>query len=473
VLRSLRARLLLLTLFVAGIAILTVSLLSRQAVRTEFIRFESRSREAGLADAADALGTRLTSDGDVPTPAAMAGADSILRGVERAVGQPLLLLDAEGHVLAASSAALRAARVNREAGDRLAIVEEAREGTTRSLKRTVVVGGPRVVVRTPGGAPLGTLYLLPNAAAERVERPFVATVNRWLLLAVLGAGAVAFLLALALTRRILGPVESLTKAARRMGSGDLSQRVAVRSGDEIGELGRAFNGMADALERNEALRRGLVTDVAHELRTPLTNLRCQIEAIQDGLLPADPAAIRSLHEETLLLSRLVTDLQDLAMAEAGRLPLHRASVDLGSAVEAALASLRPLAAERGVRLRANVPETLAVSADRERLGQILRNLLSNAVTHTPEGGEVTVAAGASKGTIEVAVRDTGPGIAPEHLERVFDRFYRADPARARATGGSGLGLAIVKQLVEAHGGTARAESEVGRGAVFTFTLPAS
>ena len=206
-LRSLRARLLLLTLFVAGIAILTVSLLSRQAVRTEFIRFESRSREAGLADAADALGTRLTSDGDVPTPAAMAGADSILRGVARVVGQPLLLLDAEGHVLAASSAALRAARINREAGDRLAIVEEAREGTTRSLKRTVVVGGPRVLVRTPGGAPLGTLYLLPNAAAERVERPFVATVNRWLLLAVLGAGAVAFLLALA---RLLSSMSRMT-----------------------------------------------------------------------------------------------------------------------------------------------------------------------------------------------------------------------------------------------------------------------
>jgi signal transduction histidine kinase len=148
-------------------------------------------------------------------------------------------------------------------------------------------------------------------------------------------------------------------------------------------------------------------------------------------------------------------------------------VELASAVEAALASLRPLASERGVVLRSSVPGTLAVSADRERLGQILRNLLSNAVTHTPEGGEVTVTADASGDAVSVAVRDTGPGIAPAHLERVFDRFYRADPARARATGGSGLGLAIVKQLVEAHGGEVRAESEVGRGAVFSFTLPAS
>jgi signal transduction histidine kinase len=227
------------------------------------------------------------------------------------------------------------------------------------------------------------------------------------------------------------------------------------------------------LERAEALRRSLMADAGHELRTPLTNLRCQIEAIQDGLQSADAATVRSLHEETLLLSRLVTDLQDLAMAEAGRLPLHRAKVDVAEVVDAAIASLRPLAGERRIALHAEVPATIAVNADRERLGQVLRNLLSNAVTHTPESGAVTVTARGVGSAIEIAVHDTGPGIAPEHLPRVFDRFYRADPSRARATGGSGLGLAIVKQLVEAHGGEVRAESRPGHGAVFTFTLPAS
>ena len=488
-LRSLRARLLLLTLFVAGIAIATVSLLSRQAVRSEFVRFESRTRDAGLADAADAVGALLATGGRAlgseSTTTAAAAADSTLRRFARSLGQPLLLLGPDGRVRGASSPTLRAARIELAAGDRLTIVEEAREGAVRSLKRTVVVGGPRVAVRAgeaaggaAGGATIGTLYLLPAAAgAERNDHPFVSTVNRWLFLAVLGAGALAVLLTLALTRRILGPVESLTAAARKLEAGDLSQRVAVRSGDEIGELARAFNAMADALERNEALRRGLVTDVAHELRTPLTNLRCQIEAIQDGLQPADAAAIRSLHEETLLLSRLVTDLQDLAMAEAGRLTLRRAPVDVADAVEGALASLRPLAGERRIRLRADAPQGLVANADRERFGQILRNLLSNAVTHAPEGGEVVVAARAvgiaGVEGVEISVRDTGPGIAPEHLSRIFDRFYRADPSRARATGGSGLGLAIVKQLVEVHGGAVRAESEPGQGAIFTFTLPAS
>jgi len=488
-LRSLRARLLLLTLFVAGIAIATVSLLSRQAVRSEFVRFESRTRDAGLADAADAVGALLATGGRAlgseSTTTAAAAADSTLRRFARSLGQPLLLLGPDGRVRGASSPTLRAARIELAAGDRLTIVEEAREGAVRSLKRTVVVGGPRVAVRAgeaaggaAGGATIGTLYLLPAAAgAERIDHPFVSTVNRWLFLAVLGAGALAVLLTLALTRRILGPVESLTAAARKLEAGDLSQRVAARSGDEIGELARAFNAMADALERNEALRRGLVTDVAHELRTPLTNLRCQIEAIQDGLQPADAAAIRSLHEETLLLSRLVTDLQDLAMAEAGRLTLRRAPVDVADAVEGALASLRPLAGERRIRLRADAPQGLVANADRERFGQILRNLLSNAVTHAPEGGEVVVAARAvgiaGVEGVEISVRDTGPGIAPEHLSRIFDRFYRADPSRARATGGSGLGLAIVKQLVEVHGGAVRAESEPGQGAIFTFTLPAS
>lgn len=472
-LRSLRARLLLLTLFVAGIALATVSLLSRQVVQSEFVRFESQKREVGLADAAQALAARLSAGGNVRTPEAMAAADSILRPFERSVGQPLLFLGTDGRVFAASSATLRAASVHLAEGDRLTIAEEARKGAVRSMKRTVVIGGPRSVVRSSSGAPLGTLYLLPApAGVVRGERPFVSTVNRWLLFAVLGAGGLAVLLAVALTRRILGPVESLTAAARRMESGDLSQRVVARSSDEIGELARAFNGMADALERNEAIRRILVTDVAHELRTPLTNLRCQIEAIQDGLQPADAATIRSLHEETLLLSRLVTDLQDLAMAEAGRLPLQKGPVDTAEAVEAALASLRPLAEGRCVTLRADVGESLVVAADRERLGQILRNLLTNAVTHTPEGGTVSVAT-RRDGGVTIAVRDTGPGIAPDHLPRIFDRFYRADPSRARATGGSGLGLAIVKQLVEAHGGVVRAENGPGGGAVFSFTLPAS
>jgi len=266
-------------------------------------------------------------------------------------------------------------------------------------------------------------------------------------------------------------VESLTAAARRMGAGDLSQRVRVSSTDEIGELARAFNAMAEAVERNEALRRNLVSDVAHELRTPLTNLRGQIEALEDGLLAPSADTLRSLHEEILILSRLVNDLQDLALAEAGQLPLHRGRLVLSEAVEGALASIRAGAAERGILLHAEAGPELAVDADRERLGQVLRNLLANALTHTPDGGRIEVTARAENGSVSIRVQDTGVGISAEQLPRVFDRFYRADSSRARASGGAGLGLAIVKQLVIAHGGTIGVESEPGRGAAFTFTIP--
>jgi signal transduction histidine kinase len=236
-------------------------------------------------------------------------------------------------------------------------------------------------------------------------------------------------------------------------------------------LSHAFNSMAESLSRNETLRRQLVTDVAHELRTPLTNLQAQLEAIEDGIIAADPAALRSLHEETLVLSRLVGDLQDLSLAEAGRLRLDRVPASPREALEGAAAAFRAQTESRGISIRVEEAGSPAVLVDRARLSQILRNLVANAVTHTPEGGVVTLAAMAEAGFIRFEVRDTGEGIPPEHLPHVFDRFYRADAARARATGGAGLGLAIVRHLVDAHGGEVSASSEPGRGTTISFTLP--
>jgi signal transduction histidine kinase len=267
-------------------------------------------------------------------------------------------------------------------------------------------------------------------------------------------------------------VEQLTEAAQRMEKGDLTVRVPVESDDEIGQLAHAFNSMAGGLAQQEQLRRNMVGDVAHELRTPLTNLRGYLEAARDGLLPADAAFVDNLYEETMLLQRLVADLQDLAQAEAGQLALERRPAALDGIVEQAVAALRPQADLRAVTLGAELPPDLPlVNVDPERIGQVLRNLLSNAVVHTPPGGQVTVLARAGEGEVTVSVRDTGEGIPPEHLLYVFDRFYRADKSRARQTGGAGLGLAIVKQLVVAHGGTIRVASEPGQGSTFTFTLP--
>ena len=472
-LRSLRARLLLLAVAVTGVALVTAALVSRLAVRTEFQRLESRVRGKSLSDAAELLSARLAAT-DAPALRDSVAMDSALSRIARPLDQNLLLVDSTGRVLAASTPELRAARVRFRADG---VTEVNRAGVHQgvpTLRHVMIAAARPAIVRAADGSALGTLLPFPRDPGPGLEREtgFLPAVNRWLLYAVLGAGLLALLLSLALSRRILGPVEELTRAARRMESGDLGQRIAIRSRDEIGELAHAFNAMAASLERTESLRRALVTDVAHELRTPLTNLRCQIEALEDGLTPVTPEGLRSLLEEIAFLTRLVNDLQDLALAEAGQLPLHRAPVDLGRAVAEALGAIAARAAGRRITLVPRVASGLpGALVDPLRLGQILRNLLENALTHSPDGGEIAVDATRAGDHLEVSVSDAGTGIAPEHLPHVFDRFYRADPSRARSSGGAGLGLAIVRQLALAHGGSIRAESPPGSGARFTLSLP--
>lgn len=331
------------------------------------------------------------------------------------------------------------------------------------------VGGPVMAI---GQQDSLIVVRLPRRGGSPNENRFVNSVNQQLILAAVAAGVVALILWWLLSRRILGPVEALTAAAGRMEKGDLSQRVEVKSKDEIGRLGHAFNSMSDGLSQLEQLRRNMVTDVAHELRTPISNIRGYLEAMRDGVVKPDQTVIASLHEEAILLSRLVEDLQELELAEAGKLKLVTQEADPGEIVEKAVTASQAAAVEKGVTLRADLPDSLPdVEADPERIGQVMRNLLNNAITHTPAGGSVNVSAHSDGNQIEVSVCDTGPGISPEHLPHIFDRFYRADQSRARITGGAGIGLAIVKQLIEMHGGRVRAESTPGAGASFYFTLP--
>ncbi len=335
------------------------------------------------------------------------------------------------------------------------------------------------------GVPVGVVYTNPLGPADDPQREaFLAGINRTLLLAAGVAGVAAVLLTLGLSRRILKPVETLTAAARQMEKGDLSQRVEVQSDDELGELARAFNAMADGLNRLEELRRNMVSDVAHELRTPLSNIQGYLEALQDGVVEPKREVIDSLHEEAMLLNRLVDDLQELALAEAGQLRLERQPVAPADLVNKATDAARAQAAAKGIALQADLPEDLPlVNVDPQRIGQVLGNLLSNALIHTPSGGQVVISArrcpeaasltveGARESEVGLSISDTGEGIPSEHLPYIFERFYRADKSRSRATGGTGLGLAIARQLVEAHGGRIEVESEVGQGTVFTFTLP--
>jgi len=332
-----------------------------------------------------------------------------------------------------------------------------------------------------GQARCGTLVISPQgpppppgeiAAEEASVSSLSSSINRYLLWGGLLAVAVAAVATLLLSRRILRPVESLAHAARGLSRGDFSQRVDVRSKDEFGELAKTFNSMAEDLERTEQLRRNLVADVAHELRTPLSNIQGHLEAIRDGLLPAEPATFDSIYEEVLLLARLVEDLQELTLAEAGQLTLVRQSADVAEIVRRAVAAAQPPAEVKGLTIEAKLPEGQAIAeVAPERIGQVLRNLLSNAITHTSKGGRITVDLKDDGDALHIGVADTGDGIPPEDLPYVFERFYRADPSRVRATGGAGLGLTIARRLVEAHGGTIGVESEVGKGSRFTFTLP--
>ncbi|HLW46915.1 MAG TPA: HAMP domain-containing sensor histidine kinase [bacterium] len=291
-----------------------------------------------------------------------------------------------------------------------------------------------------------------------------------------GTGAAALLgvlLALLLARRMVRPVADLTSAARVIARGGTPTPVPVRGEDEIAELARAFNKMAERLATDEEQRRRLFAGIAHELRTPLSVIQGTLEGVLDRVLEATPERIATLHSQTLLLARLITDLRDVSLAQAGELQLNLEAVDAGPVVRETLEALAPLAEERGVELRVDVARGLPrIDADPDRLRQIVQNLVENAVRYTPEGGQVRVTMrGDAAGGVRLAVADTGIGVAEADLPHIFRHFYRADQSRARTSGGTGLGLAIVKSLVEAHGGRVSVESAVGRGSTFTVTFP--
>ena len=328
----------------------------------------------------------------------------------------------------------------------------------------------RVEAKRPYVAPVADLYL---GTSDRFD-PFSPDGWRRTAATTLAILLGATLVTVLAGRRMVRPIVGLTTAVNRMETGDRTARVPTRGNDEVTRLGNAFNAMAASIEGHDRQRKALVSDVAHELRTPLANMRSHLEAAEDGVVDLDPALIRSLQEESELLERLVADLHDLALADAGMLRLHPEERDATDIAAQVVAAHRARADASGVDLRLRVGAAAAppllVHADPARLRQALGNLVSNAVTHTPAGGSVEVAVDRSDGTVVLTVTDTGPGIAPEHLPHVFDRFYRADPSRSRTTGGSGLGLAITKHLVEAHDGRIDAASTVGEGSVFTIRL---
>jgi signal transduction histidine kinase len=308
---------------------------------------------------------------------------------------------------------------------------------------------------------VGRVHLMPPLEElPGAPRALRLNVDRWLVRGLGGAAVLAVLVMLTIFRRVFRPVEALTEGARALADGRLETRVNVRGDDEVADLGRAFNSMAEALERNERMRRSMVSDVAHELRTPLTSIRVQLEAAQDGLVTPDTNWIASIAEDAATLSHLIDDLQQLSLADAGALRLELAPVAVAEIVERALSGLQ----KHGISITRDVAAELIVRADGRRLVQVVRNLVVNALAYA--SSSVAISAAAIAGGVEIRVVDDGPGVAAEHVERIFERFYRADASRSRTTGGAGLGLAIARQLVELHGGTIRYERPA-----FVIALP--
>jgi len=324
---------------------------------------------------------------------------------------------------------------------------------------------------------VGTLCISPElspGADPASPYGLYEAIGRFLLWGGLVAIAFSLLITFFFSRRILAPVKALTQTARRLGKGDFSQRVQFKGKGEVGELAQAFNSMAGDLERTEQLRRNMVADIAHELRTPLTNLKGYLEAVRDGVIKPDASAIRSLNEEASLLSRLVDDLQELSLAEAGELKLDFKSEDIIKLIKQMVRAMQAQAAAKGISLSVDLPEKLPkVNIDSQRINQVLRNLLENAFAHTEKDGNIVVTAQEQANWVKIMVTDNGEGIPAEDLPNIFERFYRVDKSRTRVTGGSGLGLTIARRLVEAHGGKVEAYSEPKKGSRFTFTIPVS
>jgi signal transduction histidine kinase len=324
-----------------------------------------------------------------------------------------------------------------------AVALDSSNGRRAIVRQRAMVGNPQRVpiVRGAGDASAGTLVeIAAPLSLDAVGDPLIVGMLRRPLLVGLGVAIVgAMLVAAAFSARLGRPIEQRTVAE---------------------------------LRRQEALRRGMTSDIAHELRTPLTNIRCQLESMLDGLEQPSASTLTSLHEECLGLQQLIDDLQDMAYGDQGQLVLSPEQIDVRSELTAAARSFQQRASGAGTEIRVEAPEDLQVSADRRRFRQIVANLVSNALAHT-SNGVVAVTASDNSGVVAVEVRDTGSGIPAADLPNVFERFYRADPARARSGGGAGLGLAIVKQLVELHGGAVSIASRVERGTTVRFTLPRS
>ncbi len=390
-----------------------VYVIANQVTTNEFHYFMFRGQMVAVQDLANQLAdyyrTRGSWDGVesvLPRDANPSGGMGGMMGGAMIMGTPRLwLADARGVIIAGT--------------------DNSRQGQQATASELVNGTAIRVNVQT-----VGTLLVnadTMNTAMDPSSQEFLDQVNRSLLLAGLAAAVIALALGFVLFRQITSPLDALTHATQKIATGDLKTRAVVRGEDEISRLGSSFNVMAENLEHSETARRNMLADVAHELRNPLGVIQSHLEAMLDGVFPTTPEQIASLHDETLLLTRLVDDLRDLALADAGQLSLHREATDLRALVERTTDAFQAQAAERQIALQHDLAEHLPLlNLDAQRIEQVLRNLISNALRYTPAGARVTVKLARAGNTAQVEVSDTGPGIPADAREHVFERFWRGD-----------------------------------------------
>lgn len=435
------------------IALGTVAVVTRYTTQQEVQTFLGHGGQAGLENLANVLRSYYA------TNQTWDGVDTQIRGSQgRGQGMRananVFLGD---HILADSSGVILFGPTTADVGTVL-----PREVLDQSIP--LAVSGAVVGYLVPEG---GILQLPENFEELLIER-----VNRATLLAALVSGGLAILLSFLFAALILKPVRSLTHAAEKMVGGDFSQRVKIREGGELGTLGETFNQMSESLLEAELQRKALTADIAHELRNPLAIQRAHLEALQDGVFPLNRDNLNPVVEQNQQLTRLVDDLRTLALADAGELALNKRPINLSDICRETAARFEPQAALKKLNLVADcVASPLYAIADKERLQQIHDNLLQNALRYAPEGGWIKLSLRQEGKWGVFTVHNNGPQIPEETLGHLFERFYRGDKARDRASGGTGLGLAIARKLAEAHGGTLTGANHPEGGVVFTLSLP--
>lgn len=451
--RSISTKLILAFLSIGIVSVAVIFVTARWNTRQEFIKFLSDQSQSNIVTnltvyyqqngSWEGVEFIFVQGNNRPMPGMGMG-----QGPRMEMMQPFLLTDKNGYVIVPNG--------RFKMGEKL---------TSNELRAGTVI--------TDDGEAVGILIPIGGSfQGSQRELEFIERTNRTLFYGALVGAVIALFLGIFLSRTITRPIRELTRATHAVSEGDLSQRVAVRTDDELGELARAFNRMSAELSRSVNARKQMTADIAHELRTPLSLILGHAEAVHDGVLPPTRENFEIIREEAARLEHLVNDLRTLSLADAGELSIVPQTIEPGGLLQDVASLFQYQTRKKNIALELDIASPLpTLEVDPGRMTQVLTNILDNALRHTPEGGRIVLSAKQVGDMVELAVQDSGPGLPKEETERIFERFYRADASRRRDDGGSGLGLAIAKSIVQAHSGQLSAESEPGKGLRISILLP--